>query len=246
MKNILIPTDFSANSRNAIRHALSLFGQGSCHFYLLHVVQPYIYGATELPVTGFPADVEKGMMEKSYSELERILSEIRDDYPHADARFTLMAEYGFFIDSMRKLVSEKDISLIVMGTRGASGLREMTVGSNTGDVITKVKCPVLVIPEDTPLKPAGRMVFPTDYSIPYSPRVLDTLLFFADHFSMSVEVLYMVKKNGESLTAEQQVNKEYLCSYLEQRPHGFHRVRGKNLGEAIEEFTAGKIGRAHV
>ena len=34
------------------------------------------------------------------------------------------------------------------GTKGATGLKEATIGSNTGDVITKVKCPLLAIPED--------------------------------------------------------------------------------------------------
>ncbi|MGS2739462.1 universal stress protein [Sinomicrobium sp. M5D2P17] len=237
MKNILIPTDFSINSRNAVRYAMLLFGTSECNFYLCNVVEPYVYAGGGMPLVAFPEDYDTDVRSRSEAGLEKMALWMKEELPESNSDFIPLPEYDFFIEAIRKQVKEKNIDLIVMGTKGASGLREMTVGSNTGDVITKVKCPVLVVPEDTAFHFPKQIVFPTDYSIPYSPKVLDTMFFLVDKFSAAVRVLHVVKNAHESLGEEQERNKSYLKNYLRGREYSFHRMTHNNLGEAIEEFT---------
>ncbi|WP_268225418.1 universal stress protein [Sinomicrobium oceani] len=237
MKNILIPTDFSDNSWNAVKYAMLLFGTSECHFYLCNVVEPYVYAGGGMPLVAFPEDYDTDVRERSRISLEKMAAWMKGKFPEHNTDFTVLSEYEFFIASIRKQVKEKNIDLIIMGTKGASGLKEMTVGSNTGDVITKVKCPVLVVPEDADFRFPKEIVFPTDYSIPYSPRVLDTMFFLADKFAAGIRVLHVVKSEHEVLGEEQKINKKYLEDYLSEREYSFHKLTHKNLGEAIEAFT---------
>ena len=52
---------------------------------------------------------------------------------------------------------------------------EVIIGSNTGDLITKVKCPVLIIPENAVFKIPQEIAFPTDYNIFYEPTILKNI-----------------------------------------------------------------------
>ncbi|RNL85385.1 hypothetical protein ED312_12655 [Sinomicrobium pectinilyticum] len=124
-----------------------------------------------------------------------------------------------------------------MGTKGASGLKEMTVGSNTGDVITKVKCAVLAVPENVAFCSPREIVFPTDYMFQYSIKILDTLAFLAETFQSTIRVLHVVRNNEETLSETQKENKELLENYLYDKKHSFHRLTHTNLSEAIQCFT---------
>ncbi|MGS2765255.1 universal stress protein [Sinomicrobium sp. M5D2P9] len=237
MKNILIPTDFSENSWNAVRYAMLLFDTSGCNFYLCNVVEPYVYAGGGMPLVALPEEYDTDARTRSQGELEKMALWMKKELPESNSDFIPLPEYDFFIEAVRKQVKEKNIDLIVMGTKGASGFREMIVGSNTGDVITKVKCPVLVVPEDTVFHLPEQIVFPTDYTIPYSSKVLDTMFFLADKFSAAVRILHVVKNEHENLGEEQKINKKHLEDYLRGREYSFHRMVRKNLGEAIEEFS---------
>ncbi|MGS2740197.1 universal stress protein [Sinomicrobium sp. M5D2P17] len=237
MKSILIPTDFSENSWNAVKYALFLFKENRYNFYLLHVTQPHVYATGDVPLVTFSQDIDQILQTETRKELEKTLARIEKEYGYPNHSFELLSEYGFFIDVMRKVIKEKDIDLIVMGTKGASGLKEVTVGSNTGDVITKVKCPVLAVPEDVVFCPPREIVFPTDYTSQYSVKVLDTLAFLAGIFQSTIHVLQVVKDEKETLNDEQKKNRELLKDYLLDKKHSFHQLTNKNLSEAIQCFT---------
>ena len=86
----------------------------------------------------------KTTKQKLRNVLKQILKLTPNDNIH---KFFTLTDNGSFIESIRKNVNEKQIDCIVMGTKGASELEKIILGSNTADVITKVKCNVLAIPE---------------------------------------------------------------------------------------------------
>lgn len=55
-------------------------------------------------------------------------------------------------------MKEQKIDLVVMGTKGASGVTEILIGSNTADVIEKCHCPVLAIPAESDFKTPTKVV----------------------------------------------------------------------------------------
>ncbi len=236
MKNILIPTDFSENSWNAILYALSFLKKTKCNFYLLHVshIDEMIGGSSFY-------DSKDAVLEKithsGKEQMKMLLKKIEKLPLNTKHRFFTINEYIFFVDAIRKQIEEKHIDFIVMGTKGASGLKEKTIGSNTGDVITKVKCPVLVIPEKATYVAPKEIAFPTDYNIYYRSRVLDTITNILTKNDTALRVLHIAKKDQE-LTDLQKKNKDYLNDYLQDDiEHSFHFLSNPNIEEAVQCFV---------
>ncbi len=236
MKNILIPTDFSENSWNAVTYALSFFKKVQCNFYLLHI-SPYEEIMDEDSFYR-SKDTVFGEITYNYKEqMQLLLKRIRKLPLNTKHKFFTSNEYIFFIDTIRKQIEEKNIDFIVMGTKGASGLKEKTIGSNTGDVITKVKCPVMVIPENARYSEVSEVAFPTDYNIYYKNKVLNTITNVLTIHQATLRILHIAKKEQE-LTNLQKKNKDYLDDYLaDDIEHSFHFLSNSNIEQAIQCFV---------
>lgn len=237
MKNILLPTDFSENSWNAIAYAMRLYESSNCHFYLLHVnrtspmsATPFLYGVTmEVVNTSYT----KIIKEQLKTILNRINKEFKKNKLH---KFFLVSGTGSLIESIRNQVSDKKIDTIVMGTKGASGIKKLLIGSNTGDVITKVKCTTLIIPENATFQHLEEVAFPTDYSLHYEINFLQPLSEILENFNSNLGILHISKKT-DLLSVSQQMNKEYLDDYFIQQPHTFHHLTNTKIEEAIQCFV---------
>ena len=236
MKNILFPTDFSENSWNALAYALPFFEKKRCNFYLLNVCRPPAYISGDMPYAPASDIVEKTVISPARTEMDKLLKRINKLSYNVKHNFVRLIEYNFLIDAVKNTVEEKDIDLIVMGTKGASGLKGKILGSNTGDVITRIQCPTLIIPEKAQYTKPKEIAFPTDYNLLYNIRILDNLLETGNAFDAAIRVLYVAKKD-EKLNTEQQENKELLQGYLKGLEHSFHQLTNNNLEDAIQCFT---------
>lgn len=235
MKNILIPTDFSENSWNAIIYALSFFKRIHCNFYFLHV-SPFKETVVGNSFYESGKTTTKNTEGSNARQMQSLLKKIEKQPLNTKHRFFVTNEYMFFVDAVRKQVEEKSIDFIVMGTKGASGIQEKTIGSNTGDVITKVKCPVLVIPEKASYIKPKEIAFPTDYNMLYKSRVLDTITDILVSNKASLRVLHIAKKEQE-LTGLQKKNKDFLDDSLGKIKHSFHFLSNPNIEEAVQCFV---------
>tara|TARA_R110001583_G_scaffold39773_5_gene127455 strand:- start:303 stop:1142 length:840 start_codon:yes stop_codon:yes gene_type:complete len=235
MKNILIPTDFSENSWNALKYGLEFFNDTPCNFYIIHVTQitNYPIGDTALYPTG--TIVEKSILTQAKTALIQLLKRIKKLHPNKDHNFYTISNYNFFIDAIRTQIKEKNIDLIVMGTKGASGLSEVIVGSNTGDLITQVKCPVLIIPEKAVFSIPKEIAFPTDYNIFYQPYILKSILEFIKMYNSAIRILHITKKD-EKLTDSQLENKDFLNDFFLDEKHSFHKLTSKKIETAVQCF----------
>lgn len=233
MKHILIPTDFSKNSYNAIRYALSFFEESRVTFHLLHVDV-----MAEIPVINrMPEAHEIQVKEKltgSRAKLKALGKEIALAHPNTNHFFCLELEKSSFIEGVRKLVLEKKIDLIIMGTKGSSIENDNPIGKNTVEVITRVKCPVLVIPEKAVYSKPKNIVFPTDFTILYKNRVLTTLGEILEINSSSLRILNIRKR--DKLSVLQQKNKEFLIDSLLHERFSLHSPENTCIEQALQEF----------
>ena len=237
MKNVLIPTDFSKNSLNAVEYALNFFENLTCNFYFLHVVRREDLDGGEALVLSSTDVVEKVYLNPSIKKLKNIVQKLRITNNNKKHRLFTLIDCDYFVDSVRKHINEKQIDFIVMGTRGASGIKKMLVGSNTADVITKVKCTTLVIPENAKFKIPKEIVFPSDFSSSYAVESLDPLLEILKRFNSKIGILYVKNKKNEQLTYQQITNREFLIDYFSETELSFHYSTNKYLGDGIECFT---------
>jgi len=236
--NVLIPTDFSENSWNAIEYAVSLFKEVCVTFHLLHVnntssteMGPEIQGRGVLL-----ADKDKL---KVTTQLQELKTRILAQYSFDKHNYKTSIEYTSFIKGVRFQIAKNEIDLIVMGTKGASGIKKYTLGSNAGDVITKVKCPVLVIPENTRFEEPKHIAFPTDFNLLYKERIVKTLKSVTQLHHSFLHVVHVRGKNLP-LTEAQEKNKIFLKDSLEEIQHRFHVCNTSDLEEAIQKFVEKK------
>ena len=141
ISRILVPIDFSAHSRAALRYAIPLAEQFGASLCLVYVVEPTIYPAD----LGFGQvvypNIEEELGEKGAAELKSIISReiprgvkassrVRTGKPHQE--ILLEAE-------------DQGADLVVIATHGHTGVEHMLFGSTAERIVRNAKCPVMTI-----------------------------------------------------------------------------------------------------
>lgn len=239
MKNILVPTDFSENAWNALQYAQQLFEQTKCNFYLLHVSDYINYPIHPVSFESYEELQTEEVMIPSKKQLNELLRLVETNFTNKNHRFFGLHEHGFFLESIKKHIEEKKIELIVMGTKGATGMRKRIIGSNTGEVITKVQCNTLIIPKGIQFSEPDEVAFPTDYNIFYSHKILDAVTEMLKLGKGTLRVMNVLKAD-KSLSKSQESNHDYLFDYLNEafpEKNSFHTITNKSVNAAIQCFV---------
>lgn len=116
----------------------------------------------------------------------------------------------------RELAKQKKIGLIVMGTRGASGIEEFLIGSNAASVIHNVNVPVMVIPPHSEAKPFKKIVLASDLELEEKEQPLRELKAFANIFGAEINILHFQDKDGTT-----RGNRDFINNVLGDTPHTY-------------------------
>tara|TARA_R110000868_G_scaffold136879_1_gene350054 strand:+ start:30982 stop:31821 length:840 start_codon:yes stop_codon:yes gene_type:complete len=235
MKKILLPTDFSDNSFEAIGYALRLFKNINCRFFLMHTYIPPVYNAEYL--VGSPGLIGLGdvMQETSRTQLEKLKNRLQKEYNNPKHSFEVHTAFNTLLNEVMETVESEGIDLVVMGTKGATGAEEILFGTNTVHIIKKAICPVLVVPPNFEYENPLEILFPTDFDIAYNKKILAPLLDIADEHGSQINVLHV--STGYELTENQEKQKDGLEKILEKRAQ-FHDVSSNEIINAINAFQA--------
>jgi len=192
-KNILIPTDFSVSSDNAVEHALAIAAKTKANVTFLHSYHiPTLADANGQNM--FIEDYAKKHVEDAKVLLHNIQK--RAVMLHPDLQVDNLILEDFFTDAITSICDKKKIDLVVMGTKGASGFDEYFLGSNTALVVESVKCPVLVIPENAMYRPYKKLLYASDFQFD-DLEALSKLISVADLFGATLEVVHISKNSKE-------------------------------------------------
>jgi len=237
MKNILIPTDFSKNAWNATKYALSLFADEDCTFYLLNTYTPSIAYSRFMATTS-NVGLEDAISRSSEKGLKKTLSLIKAAYDNPKHTFKTISSFSLLVDEIKELVEDKNIDLVVAGTKGASGLEEVFMGSNTVRILKSVKdCPVLAIPELFDFETPSEIAFATDFNRFYTISELQPLIEIAKTFNAVVRIVH-VQYEIKALTELQLFNLNRLRKYLVDVEHYVHTVSELNsVSKTLEVFS---------
>lgn len=235
MKHILLPTDFSDNSWNAIVYAIKLFKKETCTFYLLNTYTPIIYNVEY--VLGYPAqfglgDAIRNASQENLKEMvERISETFKDNSKHT---FRTLARFNTLVSGIKEFLLDNKTDLIIMGTKGATGAKEVLFGSNTVHVFKDIKCPVLAIPSDFEFEKPHEILFPTDLEVDYNAFQLDILKQLAKANNARINALHV--STGYDLTDKQINNQLELENQFKTISYLFHHYKSMNVTEAIDRF----------
>jgi len=234
MKKILLPTDFSDNSWNAIKYALHLYKDQECSFTLLHTYTPIVYQFEYIQSTTLQFQVMDTAKETSKKGLDELQQKINLEFNNPKHMFSQITSFNTLTAEIDELYQGNAIDMIVMGTKGASGITGVLFGSNTIHAIKNAKCPVLAIPSDFSFETPHEILFPTDYEIEYQGEHLKPIIEIAQKHISRVNILHVFIRNG--LTNIQEKNKSILETSMKRIAHLFHDVKNQNVPEAITNF----------
>lgn len=128
MKKILVPTDFSPNADKALNYAVQIARGSGGELFIVHGIEAY-----NLEEATKNAEEKMTALQKSISEAERI-------------KVTTKVYGDSSVNSIMTAITEFKPALVVMGTLGSSGVKELIYGSRTGTIIGRSPVPVLAIP----------------------------------------------------------------------------------------------------
>ncbi|WP_431157388.1 universal stress protein [Winogradskyella poriferorum] len=158
MEKILVPTDFSEQAENALKVAAMLAKSHNAEIYLLHMME---IPMQQLDPINAHSDVPEVLffMKLAHKKFNDLMSS--DFLEGITVHETVKADITF--NEIKDACQELDIDMIVMGSHGATGIKEMFVGSNAEKVVRTSEIPVLVIKNEHDSFEISDFVFASDF-----------------------------------------------------------------------------------
>lgn len=238
MLSILLPTDFSDNATNAIKYALQFFKYQKVEFYFMHAYKNEFYDHDDLVSRDVFDTILAETKTKSESKLKKLLETVMELSPNPRYNYHTISAYNTLVDEANLIAEEKNIDLIVMGTKGKSNQRNIVFGSQTFQVLKYVKCPVLAIPENYSNTQPKHILFPTNYQIPYKRRELKLLSELAKPYRSTIHVLYISKPY--KLSMRQEDNQTFIKDELQENTTIFCNEDANKVNEGIKKCIKDK------
>jgi nucleotide-binding universal stress UspA family protein len=232
MINILVPTDFSELSKVAIKYAIRFANKIDGNVTLLYVITQ-----VDTPRAGLRLrfkTLEKEILNAAKEDLEGLVQEFSALSKTSHPIKTKIARGNSFNETVKAEAKKLRSGLIIMGTRGASGLTKYIIGSNTASVIDVSQIPVLVVPEDADFKNFRTIVYATD--LKHTEKELKTLIPYLKQFESVVHLIHVTS----SLKQVSQLEKK-IDSIVSKSGFGNVVVRvmvNKDIDEAIEHYVS--------
>jgi len=225
MKNILVPIDFSENSARALAYAMHLANDFNSRLIVHHVIMD--------------------------TSSEREVDEIKSEYRHRVMEFAegimKMSELSGLdlsasvnldpdIESIAHLEQMVFIDLVIMGTKGASGLKEIFLGSNTVKVIDLIKKPVLIIPLSAIYKKPEYIMLCSDYDFVKDDDVFFLVKRIAEHYDAEVRISH-VKTDDKAPREDHVIESKREGHYFDPEVrYSYKLIRRSDVVEGINYY----------
>jgi nucleotide-binding universal stress UspA family protein len=234
MKKIILPTDFSYNAYNAISYAMNLLKDEEATFYLMNTYTPAIYQTEYLLHS--PGQIGLGdiYQSESINQLEELQKQLQKEFKNPKHTIITHSAFNILVDEVASMVANENADMVIMGTQGATGAKEIFLGTHTVHVIKKATCPVIAIPADFEYETPKEILFPTDFEVEYSEDQLTALLDLAELHKSRIQVIHI--SSGYDLTDYQEQNKAKLEKILEKTPNMFHDLPSQEIITGINNF----------
>lgn len=234
MKRILFPTDFSEAAANAFLYVLNYANVFNAEVVVLHVYDLPVVDMPPLPETSqeiFEA-VEFNSFEKFKAELgnlHKIASE--NNLEHVTIKNVL--NYGDLVYNINQLCKEESIDVVMMGTKGATGLKEVFLGSTASGVMQNADVPVIAIPASTKFSPVKAILFTTQYHDKDNDALLKTIE-ISKQLQARVYCVYITNTDDPD-DIEERVEEWQI--YYRDENISFFKIPGNDVEQSLLDFS---------
>ena len=164
-----------------------------------------------------------------------MITKLETKYKNDKHTFHSVVDYDNFIDSINQVTLNKKIDLIVMGTKGATGLEKVIFGSNTVHVMQRCIAPVLAIPDGCLFTDLDRVAFTTNYLTLHNIEELRPLKELVALYDSKLNVLHFDDIKGVS--NQRKENKKFLKTYFSDVTYENIDSFSTDLYKTLEEYV---------
>ncbi|THU41843.1 universal stress protein [Niastella caeni] len=236
MKTLVVPTDFSSVSVNALNYAVDMAQAINAGIVLLHVYNvpvSFADGAV-VPVEIVSVEELKRTAEERLEEIKRNLVQVTSGQVQVYSE----ARLGDTIEELEKLCKSVQPLAIIMGSHGATGLERIIMGSTTLNAIRHLKCPVIVVPPGTTYHGIKRIGLACDFENIVQSTPIDYIKSIVKEFGAELYVLNVKDKDDEETdVTEATMETAYLDAMLEENRPTYVQLTGKDVVEGIHGFA---------
>lgn len=187
MKKILVPCDFSKPAINAYRSALEIASLSRGSIHLLHIVElPVMHDTVLMPVLNF----EEALLNEFKEKAEERFGKITDKFTAKGVKVVSKVEFGAVSRMIQDYINKNAIDLVIMGSHGASGLREVFIGSNAEKIVRQAPVPVLVV-KDYFKGPLKNIVFPNTLEIEGQEELIQKVKQLQNFFKAKLHLVWV-------------------------------------------------------
>ncbi len=224
----LIPTDFSKLSIVAVHYALELSKKLDAQIVLLKVVN-----LSAVPRTQLFVKAEERMVDDAKQDSIQLINKIKTEHKgKLNIGYKVICGYPVE-DVVTNFAHHNNFDLIIIGTKGASDLTKVLIGSNATAVINKSDIPVIIVPE------FGR--FNSIKNIVYATNMWDldteikTLIPLAIIFNSNIHILHVI-----SPSSNKKIDPELMLASIKKKYSKitFHVSINDNIAVGIDEYVA--------
>lgn len=229
MRSILVPTDFSKCANNAMMYALELAQRTGASVTALYVVYPNEGVDNSMYDAFFIDDYVKQRLQGMQDWVQKFtrsqhLKEVKID---------LECRMGFPVSTICEVAQSLHVSMIVMGTTGATGLKGMLLGSTAAGVLGNSKVPVLVVPTKATFRNFARFALATDFKMPVTRESLQLMREVLNIQHTGLNIVHVLTSPDAQPDEGQE---DLLSDRLSTIPHDFHYLHDSDVPRAIQNF----------
>jgi len=183
MKNILVPTDFSEISFLAAKFAMEIAKASNAKLIILHSFH------LNINLTDDATYDAKLIIEETLKTQDKKLQSFQKKLGDG-VEIKMKLSNLSLTESIKNIIDEEEIDLVVMATEGASGLYEKFIGSKTEKVVRKVGIPVIAVPSPTSMDSIHNILVPLDIR-EIQDKLMKNLLLLQEFFSAKMEFVWV-------------------------------------------------------
>jgi nucleotide-binding universal stress UspA family protein len=231
MKTIVVPTDFSAISNNAMDYAVDLAKATSCSILLFHAYQVPV-SMTDVPIVLLSVEDLQKNNESRMDEVKKTLKERTGD----SIKIYTETKLGDTVDELEDVCAKIKPFAVVMGTKGATGMERVLFGSTTLTTIRHLSWPVIVVPPGKKYSAIKKIGFACDFREVVNTTPTHLIKDFVKEFNAELHVLNVDYKNSHFKpdTPQESI---LLHTLLEDLNPKYDFIEEGNIEVGIEKFA---------
>jgi len=163
MKTILVLTDLSEKAENAATYALKIAGKINAKIILYHAVEPHL----------LVDEGQANLIENDVEHLNILANKLNASYTGSTQApaVEVISKNDDLGHSVKQLVLEREVDLIIMGSKSDNAIDDFLFGSDTYKVLDEANCPILFVPNGYKYSEFKTIVFSDDLKNKYPKAV---------------------------------------------------------------------------